>query len=95
MVATTECNRILQKCWFAGKSKGIFAVVVKIKNKSKVYAVIKTSAIGIKRHKKIKTDANPYMKEYSSYFWERRNVKNSKHLLVPSASRQMRLALYG
>jgi len=85
---------ISQKYWSVGKSKGVFAVVVKFKNNSKVYAVIKTSAIGIKRHKKIKADANPYMKEYSSYFWERRNVKGSKYL-PGLTSRQMRLALYG
>ena len=61
-------------------------------NQSKIYAVIKTSAIGIKRHKKIKADANPYMKEYSGYFWERRHKKESTYL-PGFTSRQMRLAL--
>ena len=85
-------NWIFNKYWTAGKTNSIFAVVVKLKNKSKIYEVIKTSAIGIKRHKKIKADANPYMKEFSKYFWERRNVKGSKHL-PGHTSRQMRLAL--
>jgi len=47
-------------CW---KDEQYFAVVAKLKNKSKIYKVIKTSTIGIKRHKKIKADENPYMKE--------------------------------
>ena len=83
---------IFNKYWTAGKTHSIFAVVVKLKNKSKIYEVIKTSAIGIKRHKKIKADVNSYMKEYSRYFWERRNVKGSKHL-PGFTSRQMRMAL--
>jgi RNA-directed DNA polymerase len=83
---------IFRKYWTAGKTNSIFAIVVNLKNKSKIYAVIKTSAIGIKRHKKIKADANPYMKEYSGYFWERRHKKESTYL-PGFTSRQMRLAL--
>jgi RNA-directed DNA polymerase len=83
---------ISKKYWTVGKTKSVFAVVAKLKNKIKIYEVIKTSAIGIKRHKKIKADANPYMKEYSRYYWERRHNKDSKYL-PGFTSRQMRLAL--
>ena len=58
---------ISKKYWTDGKNRSVFAVNIK----NKIYEVIKTCSIGIKRHRKIKADANPYMKKYSRYFWER------------------------
>jgi RNA-directed DNA polymerase len=84
---------IYKKYWTTFNTKRVFAVIVKMKNKSKIYHLIKLCSIGIKRHKKIKADANPYMKEYSGYFWERRHNKESKYL-PGFTSRQMRLALH-
>ena len=73
------------KYWTASKRKHTFAVIVKIKNGvKKVYQVIRISSIGIKRHIKIKANANPYDPEYSSYFWHRRHRKGSK--LLPALS---------
>jgi len=42
--------------------------------------------------KKIETDANPYMEEYSRYFWERHHNKESNYL-PEYTSRQMRPTL--
>jgi RNA-directed DNA polymerase len=85
---------IYQNYWMAVKPRSVFAVKYKMENKKKhtVYEVIRTCSIGIKRHKKIKADANPYMDEYSGYFWERRHNKESK-FLPGFTSRQIRLAL--
>ena len=85
---------IYNKYWTRFNKHKVFAVNVKTKkNKSKIYHLIKLCSIGIKRHKKIKADANPYMKEYSGYYWERRHDKESKYL-PGFTSRQMRLALH-
>jgi len=47
--------------------------------------VIRTSAIGIKRHIKIKADANPYLPEYAGYFWRRKHTKEARQLGALSA----------
>ncbi len=80
-----------KKYWTKTGKKGIFAAVVRYKNKFKTYRVIRTSSIGIKRHRKIKADANPYLPEFGKYFWVRRYFKEAKVLRELSA-RQMRLA---
>jgi len=54
------------------------------KKPEKVYQVIRTCSIGIKRHIKIKAAANPYSPEFAKYFWQRRNIKDSK--LLPALS---------
>jgi RNA-directed DNA polymerase len=41
--------------------------------------------IGIRRHIKIKADANPYMPEYAKYFWGRRHNKEARLLGALSA----------
>ena len=48
--------------------------------------------MGIKRHRKIKADANPYLAEYGTYFYNRRHDKESR-FLAGLTSRQTRLAL--
>jgi hypothetical protein len=53
--------------------------------KTTVYEVIRLHAIGIRRYRKIKADANPYLPEYARYFWRRRNNKESKLLAALSA----------
>lgn len=81
-----------KKYWTMAGRKGIFSVVVKVKNKLKTYRVIRTSSIGIRRHRKIKADANPYLPEYGRYFWIRRHNKGAK-LWRELSARQMRLSL--
>lgn len=76
---------LYKKYWAASGRKNTFAVVTKVKNGAKkVYQVVKTCSIGIKRHIKIRADANPYDPKYGSYFWTRRNRKESK--LLPALS---------
>lgn len=81
---------LARKYWSAAGRSGIFATVVKYKNKHKMYQVIRVSAIGIRRHRKIKADANPYLPEYARYFWQRRHDREAR-LLPELSARQMRL----
>ena len=77
---------LFKKYWMASGKKHIFAVMAKTKkNSQRVYQVIRTCSIGIKRHVKIIATANPYSPEDSIYFWQRRNHKNSKFLPALSA----------
>lgn len=85
-------NWLYRKYWMASGKKWVLAVLHKAYGKTRMYQVIRVSHIGIKRHRKIKADANPYMPEYGRYFWLRRHVKDAKLLPALSAG-QMRLAL--
>lgn len=83
--------------WLLGKysltsgKRRLFGITVKRKGKVKQYILFRVSSIGIRRHKKVKADANPYMPEYGKYFWIRRHIKESK-LLPELSAKQMRLA---
>ena len=82
---------LVKKYWTASGRDHVFAVKTKDRKGSiKVYQVIRTCFIGIKRHIKIKAAANPYDPEYGSYFWTRRNKKGSK-LLPTLSAREHRL----
>ena len=77
---------LIKRYWSASGRKHRFAVHSKTASgKIMVYEVIKLHAIGIRRHIKIKADANPYLKEYARYFWSRRYNKESKVLAAMSA----------
>ncbi|OGC42318.1 hypothetical protein A2Y85_07900 [candidate division WOR-3 bacterium RBG_13_43_14] len=82
---------LFKKYWTMAGGKGIFAVTFKIKDKLKICRVIRIGSIGIRRHRKIKAEANPYMPEYSRYFWNRRHNKEAT-LWREMNARQMRLA---
>lgn len=82
-----------KKYWRAAGKKGVFAIIVRYKNKFKLYQVIRICTIGIRRYRKIKADANPYLPEFGRYFWIRRHVKDAK-LWRELTARQMRLAIY-
>jgi RNA-directed DNA polymerase len=83
---------LYKKYWTAAEKKWIFSIKIKQKKgKPKVYQLCRVSSIGIKRHRKIKADANPYSPEYGKYFWERRHNKEAK-LLKGYTSKQMRMA---
>jgi RNA-directed DNA polymerase len=74
-----------RKYWTAAGRKNTFSVIARSKiGTEKVYQVVRICSIGIKRHIKIKAAANPYDPEYASYFWKRRNRKDSK--LLPALS---------
>ncbi len=55
-----------------------FTVWGKTKKGYRSYQVVRLSSIGIRRHIKIKADANPYDPEYAAYIWRRRNIKESR-----------------
>ena len=76
---------LFRKHWTASGKKHIFAVLIKTrKDPKRVYQVIRTCSIGIRRHIKIKAAANPYPPEFARYFWQRRNNKENK--LLPALS---------
>jgi RNA-directed DNA polymerase len=71
----------LIKHYWSAAGRNTFAIWTKTaKNGAKLYRILRTSAIGIRRHVKIKADANPYLPEYAWYFWRRRHHKESKLL---------------
>jgi RNA-directed DNA polymerase len=75
---------LIQHYWSAA-GKNVFAVLAKTaKAGKKLYQVVRVSAMGIRRYVKIKADANPYLPEYSGYFWRSRNKKDSE--LLPALS---------
>ena len=74
---------LVKKYWANTERKYIFAVKAR-KGLEKVYQVVKAGAIGIKKHIKIKAAANPYLPEFSRYYWKRRNKKKCK--LLPALS---------
>jgi hypothetical protein len=49
-------------------------------------------AIGIRRYVKRIADANPYLSEYATYFWQHKNNKESKLLPAMSARKNRAMA---
>lgn len=80
---------LIKRYWTATGKKWIFSVKHKYKGKAKIYQVIRICSIGIKRHIKIKADANPYFPEYILYFKERWKHKD-KRLMKELSFRAMR-----
>jgi RNA-directed DNA polymerase len=79
------------KYWLTIGNRRVFTAKIKLKGKLKQYQLIWTSSIGIRRYRKVKADANPYLPEYGKYFWIRRHFEDAK-LLPELSARQMRLA---
>jgi len=78
---------LIKRYWSATGRKHRFAVRAKTASGRKtVYEVIKLHAIGIRRYIKIKAEANPYLPEYSEYFWCRRNKEGNKLLAAMKAA---------
>ncbi len=81
-----------KKYWSASGLKYVFAVRTKLPNgQMKIYQVLRVCSIGIRRHRKIKAAANPYLPEYGAYFWQRRHDKESKLLAALSARELIKL----
>ena len=76
---------IIDHYWKATGKKWIFSVIRKVKRKSRIYQVIRVGSIGIRRHIKIKAEANPYLQEFAFYFHQRRNNRESRLMLALSA----------
>jgi len=73
---------LYRKYWLTSDNRRVFGITVKRNNKFKQYKLVRTSSIGIRRHIKVKADANPYMPEYQKYFWIRKHIEGAKLLLV-------------
>jgi RNA-directed DNA polymerase len=73
---------LLRKYWLTSDNRRVFGITVKRNSKVKQYKLVCTSSIPIRRYRKIKAEANPYMPEYQKYFWIRRHIKDAK--LLPS-----------
>ena len=71
-------NWLVRKYWTASGHKYVFAVKGKTKKGPRLYRVIRVGTIGIKRYIKIKAAANPYLPEFSAYFYKRKHVKEYK-----------------
>ena len=68
-----KSTKWLTKRYWSAAGKNVFAVFAKtVKAGKKLYQVVRVSAIGIRRHVKIKAAANPYLPEYAGYFWRYR-----------------------
>lgn len=79
---------LVQKYWKAAGRNWIFSATRNHGNKSTLYQVIRVSSIGIKRHRKIIADANPYLPGYNKYFSDRRQISANRY--VPLSSVQGR-----
>ena len=73
---------LFKKYWSAGHE---CVRVKKLKTGNRLYRVLLVCSLKIVRHVKIKADANPYLAEYASYFYQRRHRKEACHLGVLSA----------
>jgi RNA-directed DNA polymerase len=82
---------LIKRYWLAAGKKWIFSITRKLKGKFRLYQVLRVSSIGIRRHIKIKADANPYMPEYAYYFAYRRNNKGAR-LMKELSARAIRKA---
>ena len=73
-----------QKYWSTPGHKWVFSTTASTKTGKRRYLVQRLSSIGIRRHIKVKAEANPYMPEDAGYFWRRRNRRDSR--LFPALS---------
>jgi RNA-directed DNA polymerase len=80
---------LVRKYWSRKGGRSIFSASVKTKQGTRAYEVCRLSSIGIRRHIKIRANANPYVQEDAAYFWQRRHNKESR-LLPALRSRECR-----
>ena len=83
---------LIHKYWKA-TDRWIFSITKRWNGKSRLYQVLRLCDIGIKRHIKIKANANPYLPEFSFYFYKRRNQKGAKLMRELSARLMRRRAI--
>jgi RNA-directed DNA polymerase len=82
---------LIRKYWTAAGHKWHFAVKRKVKGTYRVYRVLRVSAIGIKRHIKVRSEANPYLPQYGKYFADRRQNRAAREMKGLTARAQKRL----
>ena len=74
-----------RKYWTASGRKHVFSVIQSYKGKKHLLKVVRIGSIGIRRHIKVKAEANPYLPEYARHFWRRRDDKEARLLGALSA----------
>lgn len=80
-----KSRRWLARKYWTGAGQGhVFTATRKCKGKSTLLQVVRVSSIAIKRHIKIKADANPYMRQYAGYFWRRRHIGEARQTRTQS-----------
>ena len=75
---------LVNKYWSTPGRKWVFSTIAKLRRGIGRYQVVVLSSLGIRRHIKVRADANPYLPEHAAYFACRRREKNSR--LLPGLS---------
>jgi RNA-directed DNA polymerase len=81
---------LFKRYWRKDGIRHIFGCTASTKRGIKRYEVVRLGALGIKRYIKIRADANPYLRKFSGYFWERRHKKESR--IFPAMSARLHRA---
>jgi RNA-directed DNA polymerase len=79
------------KYWGKDEKRYIFSVLAKTKSGLRCYQVIRLGSLGIRRYRKVRAKANPYIQNDAEYFYSRRHDKEAR-LLPALSARQCRLA---
>lgn len=75
----------------SGYAREFTATAKTVKGKLRHYRVVRLKFLGIKRHIKVKADANPYLAENGRYYARRRRDKESRYLKGHSAREHLAL----
>jgi RNA-directed DNA polymerase len=75
---------LVNKYWSTPGRKWVFSTIAKLRRGIRRYQVVVLTSLGIRRHIKVRADANPYLSEYDTYFARRRREKDSR--LLPGLS---------
>jgi RNA-directed DNA polymerase len=84
---------LVKKYWSTPGHKWVFSTIATTKRGKRRYLVQRLSSLGIRRHIKVKADANPYLSEYGGYFWRRRKDRDSRLFPALSAREYRALAI--
>jgi RNA-directed DNA polymerase len=71
---------LARKYWVTPGSRWIFSATWSTTKGLRHAQVIRLSSLGIRRHIKVKADANPYLPEHSAYFWRRQRSRGARRL---------------
>jgi RNA-directed DNA polymerase len=75
----------------SGHAREFTTTAKTVKGKLRYYIVVRLKFLGIKRHIKVKADANPYLAEHGRYYARRRRDKESRYLKGHSAREHLAL----
>jgi RNA-directed DNA polymerase len=71
---------LAQKFWVTPGCRWIFSATWSTSQGMRRAQVVRLSSLGIRRNVKVKADANPYLPEYSAYFWRRQRAGDVRRL---------------